>query len=271
MEKEKNSNKIIYIMIIVLFLLFFFVLIYLNKDKSNTYNKSEKEYDTILIAGNAIFQKTNNYWNKVTKEENIIKLVNWKKYKIYIDYEYFGDYKLVAADGWLAFDDERKSITLPATDSSFFAYKSSDDIDIKKIEVNDNSDFDKTKLLLSAFDINVNYPPEINAIAKVDLNNDGKEDEIYAMNNTFSEIETEPLFSIFIVKRGSKAYRLFRSTEEANEANMCFPTINSVLDIDNDKEYEIIMSCTNSGLDSIKTVLYKYNSEKDDYEIVISD
>ena len=115
MEKEKSNKKFVYIAIIVMLLLFFFVFAFINRDKLKTETK-EKEYDTVLIIGNTIFQKTNNYWNSVTNEENIIKLVNWKKYKIYTDYKYFGEYNLVNAETWLAFDDKRNPIEVKLWD-----------------------------------------------------------------------------------------------------------------------------------------------------------
>lgn len=270
MEKEKSNKKFVYIAIIVMLLLFFFVFAFLNREKLKTETK-EKEYDTVLIIGNTIFQKTNNYWNSVTNEENIIKLVNWKKYKIYTDYKYFGEYNLVNAETWLAFDDKRNPIELPGIESSFFAYKSNENYDIKSIKLEENKNLEETKKVLKEFNININYLPEVNISTNLDLNNDGVEDKVYAITNMLTEYASEPEFSIFIVKRGNKLYRLFKSSSESNSTNMCYPNINSILDIDNDNEYEIIMSCTNTGIDSIKTIMYKYNEEKDDYQIVISD
>lgn len=271
MEKEKSNIKTVYIMIIVFLLLFFFLFIFLNRKNAIVKESTTKEYDTVLIVDNMIFQKTNNRWNTVTNKNNIIKNVNWNEYKIYIDYKYFGKYNLVYSDEWLAFDKNREAVDLEGSNYSFFAHTAKDNYDVKKLTINKDEDIEIVKRILKEYDISINNEPEVNINAKVDLDNDGKEETIYALANMLPEDVSEPLFTLFIVEKEGVLYKLYKSTEEVNSANVCYPMINSVLDIDNDKNYEIIMSCTTTGVDSIKTVLYKYDKEKDDYEIVISD
>ena len=271
MEKEKSSIKTVSVIIIVLLLLFFFVFIFINRDQLQTNSKSEKEYDLVLIADDVIFQKTNNHWNKVTYDNNIRKLVNWKSYKIYTDYKYFGEYNLVKTTNWLAFDDDRNPIDMDTGVSSFFAYSSNNNFEVKELEIMHNDDLEKVKEILKEYKIDINYEPVINVYTKVDLDNDGINETIYAISNMLQEIETEPSFTIFLVERNNKLYRLFRVAEDTNLTKLCYPRINAVFDIDNDNENEIIMSCTTTGIESVVTALYKYNSEKDDYEIVISD
>ena len=271
MEKDKNNTKKVYIIILGILIVFFLIMIYINRNNLRRSNSEDNGYEEVLIARNVIFQKTNNYWHKVTNENNIRKLVNWKKYKIYLDYNYFGEYNLVFSDGWLAFDNDRNPVEITAGDTSFFAYKSDDKYDVKKIVINENNNFEKIKKILNAFEIDIKALPVISNITKVDLNSDGNDETIYVINNTFNEIEPDNNYTAFLVQRENKIYKLFKASNKDNSNYICFPSINAVLDIDKDKEYEIIMSCTSTGIESMKTILYKYDSEKDDYEIVISD
>lgn len=271
MEKEKSNTKIIYITIIVILLLFFFIFAYFNRDKILSRKNNEKKYEIVLIARNVIFKMNNNHWNVVKNSDNIRKNINWQPFKIYIDYDYFGEYNLVKSDGWYAFDNNRKPINMDSGNKSFFAYKSEQIIDVKNIDNSENNQFSETSNLLNDYNININKTPLINERVNIDLNDDGVDETIYNIANIFNEDYPDKNFTLFLVKRGDKLYRLYRASEEVDATNICFSSINSILDIDNDNEYEIIMSCTNTGLDSIKTILYKYNSEKDDYEIVISD
>ena len=71
--------------------------------------------------------------------------------------------------------------------------------------------------------------------------------------------------------KNNKVYYLYNDISNNRESlNGCKPYLNAVLDTNNDKTYEIILSCARYSVSESIDMLYKFDKEKDAFKIVIS-
>ena len=188
----------------------------------------------IYIDNNVRWTYKNNQWT--TKNYNrsaIIKLRNFKVYKPNT-FEYFGKPNLKFQDNTWYIKEKGKFnqygnylIAFRGNGIKLYDYKSEYEI--------------KDKQVINSIlkEVNINGYNELNLENKIviDLDNDGREEVIYAISNAYSESIESIRFSVIAVYRNGK-YEIIKSLiDNENEVLDVF----AIMDVDGDKKLEIIV------------------------------
>lgn len=220
--------------------------------------KAQKTQTTILLNQNTIFEYKNKNWIKVN--QNYINDYNWKEFDVFLDSEYKGK-KLVWHDNqWYIFDKNKNAINYT---EKFIGIKANYEINIKNFNVVTNNNADYTYEILSKY--NLPQTAELTVDDKIitDIDNDGIDEEIYLVSNTFP-LNTEPdtIFSNVFMVKNNQIYTMYENNIKGDIYSGCLPYINSIIDIDNDDNYEIILTCAKYSSQEPINVLYKFDKNK---------
>ena len=243
--KNKRYIYIIVILFISVFLFFIFYGINAIKD----YNKDE-----ILIVSDNIFRKYKSKWFKIQD----MKSMNWKKFHIYVNNDYYGDKYLYYNEKWYIFEKDKKALTYSGDILAFNAnYKV-----VKFNEINNYSDKNIEKILEENKSENLGI--ENSYYIDVDIDNDGSLERIYVVTNRFSDkLNSGKFFSyVFLVKKEKITYIYKEESNDSDSYSGCKPYISNIIDVDEDNKYEIIMTCSYYSNGIKKYNLYEYQKGK---------
>lgn len=222
----------------------------------------ENYYNQLLIiGGNTIVEYRNNKLLKIKKSNKINKRLNYKKYSVYnngIFEDYYidfknGDYNNISYTLYNN-SDEETNIT-----DSLLAYTNDLNINVQSVK---NSyimtDIDK-KLLqksLPGYNLNNIYFNKVT----VDLDNDGLNEEIYIVNNfDFVNVPDKTISYVFLKINNGDIIQIEKN-ESSDQNNVPAYRFSYSIDIDNDNEYEIVLSkFYNESTESYN--IYKYDSK----------
>lgn len=242
-----------YIILIIIILVFGFSMYYFIGRKSIS---EQKVVTTILLNPNTVFEYSNKKWIKVN--DSYINDYNWNEFSIFLDSEYKGKQLVWLDDQWYIFDKNKNAINYT---EKFIGVKANYEINVKKFEVISDSQSDYTNELLSKYNLPANSELTVNDKVVLDIDNDGADEEIYLISNTFS-VDTEPdtIFSNVFMIKNNQMYTIYENSESGSAYNGCLPYINSILDVDNDNNYEIVLTCSRySAQDPINSI-YKFEN-----------
>ena len=76
------------------------------------------------------------------------------------------------------------------------------------------------------------------------------------------------IFSFVFMLKDGQLYKLYNSVEENNINNGCKPYLSAVLDVDHDKNYELVITCAEYSV--IKPTVMLYKLVDDEFKILIS-
>ena len=187
--------------------------------------------------------------------------------KVYLDNKYFGEYSLWYDDSkWYAFKSDKSAVIM---EGDLLAYSSNFDLDIKEFEIKENTNNTYVHQVLAKNELPTSSQMTINSVVKVDIDNDGIEEEIYTISNAFaSDFYPDKLFSIAFMVKDEQIYSMYTNIEEASFGNGCKPYVRAILDINEDKTYEVILTCGKFSIQKQEDMLFKLNKEK--FDLLIS-
>lgn len=257
-------DKKVYVTLLII-LVAFFVVMFVVFGINNI--KSSKNNTTIIVGENTIWNYDKRRWLNSTSRGSIDKL-NWKEYNVYLNNEKFGKYSLWHDDKWYAFDSKKNAVML---DGDLLAYQANFDMAIMKTE--DEEIDDRTYVDSVLEENNLSLSSQFTAAYKrsVDFDDDGVAEDFYLISNAFPmDFDPEMIFSIVFMVKNEKIYYLYNDISENRSFNGCKPFFTTFLDADNDKKYEVILSCAGYSTSTQVDMLYKFNKDNDAFEIVIS-
>ncbi len=256
------KNKKVYIALIIIFLGFFFLMIYLfGIDELKRRNQEL----TILVGKRTVWQYQDKKWFNRSGNTDY-KNFDWKKYHVYSNQEYAGDYLLWHDDRWYAFDDNKKAIDLSG---EFFAYAGNYDLNFYPFAEEEIEDYSSVYKVLKQYGI-----PEDSTFSSayhvlVDFDNDGVDEDFYVISNVFSGEEPDITFALVYMVRDNKISMIYEDVvRNANYYNRCMPYFTSFLDIDRDSSFEFILSCGRYSIAEPLNMLYQYSDNE--FKIAIS-
>ncbi len=256
----KNNKRYIVLLII---LVVFFVLMYTLIGKDSIENR--KKEATILVGDGTTWEYSNNRWVNLKLESSIEKY-NWKKFKVFLDNEYKDDYLVWHDDKWYLFDDNKVAQNYT---ENFLGINSNYDIKTKSFEVKDIENYNYVEDVFNKNDITSSTELTVNTHTEVDLDNDGQVEDIYIVSNVFPiDFEPSQVFSFVFVVKNNKIYNLYKSIEKYEGTNGTKPYINSIIDVDDDGDYEILLTCAKYSTEQPINILYKFIDN--DFKILIS-
>ena len=253
-------NKKYYILIAILIAYFLIIFIFFGLNNL----KSEQRTATIFIDKETAWTLANNKWNKIEIDN---EKINNQKFNVFINNENIGDFYLEKQDNWILYDASRNPYNYELGD--FFAIRANYDVNLLNVtqkNITDNSII--TKVLN---DNGIAESDELTVASQYefDFDNDGKKENFYAIGNAFSK-ETFPqtVFSIVFMEKDNQIYYIHKEIEINDGQNGCKPYINTVIDLDSDFKYEIIVSCGYYSIQNRSDKLYKFKNNQ--FELLIN-
>ena len=252
--------------ILILIMVIFFGLTYIFLGSDNL--KRRKYESTILVGNNSTFVYQNQKWSRLYNDNSEFKNLNWKEFDVYSGGEKLGEYLLWYDTKWYAFDKNRKAKII---NDDFIGINTNYEMKVLSYKEESFTSSDYVTQILSENKLPTNSQFTANYKIDLDIDEDGILEELYVISNVFPmDFSPNKLFSIVFLVKGDNIYYLYKDIRDNKSFNGCKPHIQSILDADNDNNYEILLSCNEYSNSSQTDILYKYDLEKDEFKILIS-
>ncbi len=249
---RKKYIILIAIMIIYCLILFFFVGL------DNL--KGEQREATIIIDTETAWKLEKNNWVNIINNIKNGELDD-KLFTVFINNENIGNYYLEKSNSWLLFDEKKNPYSYEL--GSFFAIRANYSVNILNTNYNEITDMGPVNKVLASNNIMDAEEFTVKSHYQIDFDNDGIKENFYAISNAFAR-ETAPskVFSIVFMEKDNQIYYLYNSIDENDGQNGCKPYINTVIDLDYDQNYEIIVSCGYYSIQERNDMLYTFKNNK---------
>lgn len=257
-----NKKKRYIVILVVLAIYVVIMLLVLGKDMLIT----SKDTTTLIIGDTSIWDYKEESWTNITNSTTIESL-SWKDYKVYIDNKEFGNYYLWNDDSkWYIFDEKKKAIK---KDGSLIAVRSNKEIKIKDFKVSDIRNYYNVEKVLKQNELSVSSKYTVSTETSLDIDSDGKNEIFYFISNAFPlDYAPSKIFSIVFMVKDGKIYPIYTDISLNKINNGCKPYLNTVLDLDDDNIYEMVISCGKYSTEKPADMLYKFTDEG--FKILIS-
>lgn len=256
---KKGRKK--YIIILIILVIYFVVLFMM------FYNKKEKTI-SIVVDNYALFNYTKkDKWKNIPLNNDKLDLYNWQNYNVYIDKSFNGNKYLWFNDKWYIFNKDKSPINYYG---SLFAIHTDFDYSLEPINFEEQNinNYSYVYDVLKDNNIKIDNNYTVNSYLLLDIDNDGTEEEFYTISNSLPiDFTASKYYSFVFMVKNNKVYYLYKDTyDEMFDA--CKPYISGILDVDNDKNYEIIVNCGKYSNKGANVNLYKFNKKV--FEKVVS-
>ena len=256
----KNRRRYIILLII---LAIYVIIMYFIFGAPNV--KKSKYTTTILIGDNTIWNYSNKKWLNIEDKE-IIEELNWKKYTVYINNQKKGKYYLWHDDKWYLFNKNKEAVNVTG---KLVAYRSNFDINVKDFKEEQITDYVYINKVLEENNLSTSQQYTTKSKTSIDIDSDGIYEDIYVISNVFAlDFTPEINFAIVFMVKNDNIYYIYNDIDQNKGTNGCKPYLNTFLDIDSDKTYEIVLSCGKYSTQEPVDMLYKFESDK--FKILIS-
>lgn len=248
--KKSNKSIIIFIVLLIGLSTIFMLTIGVKLIKDN------KNKDVIIVGNEAIFEKQDNKWVNISFAD--INNYNWKKYYTYIDNQYYGYYSLYNNEKWYLFKDKNQAVNY---NGDLLALNGETRYKVVQFNLHDIENKDYITKVLNDNNIKDDSELSSSSVVYVDIDNDGEKEPIYTISNKFSmEDVGNTYFSFIFMVKNDKIIYLYKKLEKDLDSSYsgCKPYINSILDVDEDDQYELILSCGYYSNNGIRHSLYKF-------------
>lgn len=257
----KKGRKKYIILIIILIIYFIVMFISFGMD-----NFKKKEKTIIIVDNGTVWESDGNKWYNITTI-NQIKSLNWKEFTVLSDGKKFGNYYLWYDDSrWYLFDKNKKAVSYSG---DIFAYQSSTRINVLPMNIKNIEDFTYVRKVLSNNGLSEDSKFTMATVSSFDIDSDGVEEDFYVVSNVFAtDFFPDKSFSFVFMVKDNKIYMLYNDIDNNTGTNGCMPYLNNVLDVDNDGNYGVIVSCSKYSLQGTTNMLYTLDDGK--FKIIIS-
>lgn len=252
-----------YVVILILIIVYFTTL-FLLKGASNV--KNSKLASTIIVNNSSVWQLKDKKWYNVVSNSEINDL-SWQEFNIIVDSEYFGKYNVVHDESkWYLFDNERKAYSYSG---HFVAYQADYNMPVKSYEEKEITDYTYVNQVLGENNLPLNQELTVNLYINVDYDNDGVKENFYFISNAFPmESDPENIFSIVFMEKTGTIYPIYKSIAPRQGFNGCMPYMDAIIDVNDDKKYELIISCSKYSIKEPIDILYEFSNNK--FSVIIS-
>lgn len=258
-KTRKRYLKIIFVFLIIGTICFF--LFGLNSFKS------QLEKNVIIIDNDATFKRKNNKWYSLTSSTDL-KSYNWTKFSVFENNKYLGKYYLVNSGEWYLFDSDKNAKNY---NGNLLALGGNTNYQVLDYELVDSTDNSYINQVLEDNNVDVNSSLTSNYQIDFDIDNDGTKESLYVISNRFplDPVTSNKYFGFVFLVKNNKIINLYEDVTMTDDSySGCKPYITSILDVDNDKKYEVILSCAYYSNSGNKHKLYKFND--DEFNLLVS-
>ena len=251
MEKESLKNNKVYIILIIILIIYLLITVLTIKK----INKKEK-IQSYLVTSNTKFR----YENK-----ELVKLddnsTNWKKYNIYVNNSYIGEYQLQYNEKWHIYDEDRNPIKYEGN----IIATSNLEIKVYNYEKQDITDSEANRIneFLNNEKVNIVEYNKYNSKIEIDLDNDNKNEKLYIVNSKINGNDNN-IFSMILLDKSNKITVVSSKVVPLySKEKILLYDIYGIIDIEDDKKLEIIVNETQySQPDTSNEQVYKLNNNK---------
>lgn len=215
----------------------------------------------ILLSPNNILHY-NGSWESISNPNS----VKDRLFATYVDNSYVGKYYFTFNDKWYFYDEENE----------FYNYEVESDIvaingtkpytvvPFTKEDLN-TEDYETVSNFLIASNITISSIYNITAYkAIVDYDKDSVNENVYIVSNAFSaDITSNKAFGYIFVYDDGEFKTMYSNVESSNDIyNICMPSIQGIIDIDVDGNYEFITNCEYFSENGRCKSIYQYKNGK---------
>lgn len=257
MKGGRRKYLIVLIILVIYFVAMFFLLS----------NKEVKE-TTIVIDNYAVFKKIENEkWKNILISNYSLEKYNWKKYDVYINNTPYKSNYLMYNDKWYIFDKNKEPINYS---TGLLGINTNNDYKIKVANINEENitDYSYVYNVLREKNITIDNNYTVNTYFSFDIDNDNQNEDFYIISNSLPiDFSSNIYYSFIFMVKNNKIYYILDNTYK-NMLSSCKPYVSSMIDIDNDKTYEMIINCGKYSNNGADVYLYKFNKNR--FEELIS-
>lgn len=258
-----TKKKIIVIVLLVLLYGFIMFMLFYKKNIENNdnediiyYNNESSKYLVISNISNMMYK--NNKWSRVNNK-TIYNSSN--SFKVYINNDYLGEYKLQYGTNWNIFNDNNEFVNY---DGNLFAYSTNFDIRLIRFNKTEIDEDDKRNIRQKYGDKELDNLIT-NEVINVDLDNNGQIDKIICLSYNGMELEEmDKFYNLVFVNLNGIYYTIIdQNKSNSNVLELPIYSINRLFNYNN--EYYIVIEET-FGIDSDSpsnfNYLYKFKNDK---------
>lgn len=225
--------------------------------------------DYVIINDKDIFKITNNKWTKINKR-NINRLSFSNSYSLIGDKFIGKTYLNSNKDNFEIYDSAYQKIDATDTLITLNTKKEIEDIKIaKQYNAFDDVDMQNVNNILKRYSLDdESFSVTLKYIT--DLNNDGEDDIIYSISNFYDQDNRSKAFSLIFSSINNNIEMIDEViVDSADEYSTSTIYLKSVLDIDQDNNYELIISNASYGNDNNCYSIYRYDTGSNSFEKLI--
>ena len=231
----------------------------------------KKEVNATVFWDNYInIRYENGNWYRISQSG--MKSYDWKKYDLYLNDEFLGNYYLMNNKKLYIFDDDKKPIQWKVGTVAFGGNVKSK---VSKISTSKISDVDYTyinEVCKSLKVKNVDFSKIINQYKYlVDIDGDKELDTIYSISNAQMEgaYPSKQTFTIVFLRKNNKNIIIYKSIENKSNYFSGFAADMIVFTMENDKKPKILMNFSTYSSAIIEGALYEFNEKEERFDKLI--
>ena len=226
-----------------------------NSSSSNNSSEVKKE-DKYLVLDNI----SNIHYNNIDYSNAKIKRIEeLDKLKVYVNNNYYGDYKLKNAGNWNLFDKNDEFVNY---NGSLIAFSENFNIKVRNnYKIREINEKDKV-LLMNKYNLSTFEYLTTNEVIDYDLDNNGVMDEIICLSSIEESNNPKNYYNVVMLKLNDEVIPLIEERE--NNAKYVY-SIFSILNIENNKYDSIILTKTEGYISEnpkVSSIIYNYKNDK---------
>ncbi len=218
-----------------------------------------KQRETYLLIGNeAKWQYKDETWEDLEDK----KEYNWKKFAVYEDNIFLGNYYALLSETWHFYDNKNKPVKLDSP--NFLAIRSNGKYNVANFEEREITEEEMKYVEEVLKDNNITTTKfTASNIFNYDLDNDKKEEKVFTISNIFTEEFTEKIFNFIFVVKDDKITVVSKTIDDfPNMYNNCKMYVDKVIDVNGDNKYEIITGCEYYSVMGNCLEMYEYSNNQ---------
>lgn len=228
-------------------------------------SRERRATTTLLIGDETVLNYTSRQWLNVTSQE-LLSSINWQDFNVYIDNEYFGNYLVWRDDRWYLFNQNREAVSYQGND--FFAYKAGFEMDVLPFQTTQITDFSYVNQVLENHGLASNPSYTLTEFSSFDFDKDGVNEDFYIVSNVFAtDFFPDQYFSFVFMVDNNSIYMMYEDVDQNDGVSGCKPNLYTVADVDDDRDYEIVLMCSKYSNQTPVVMLYEFQDNAFKIEI----
>lgn len=262
MNKKNKKVALVLIILLIVFALILFVVIGISAFRK------QKETLYIVVDNNAMWAYKNEKWSTISKTD--AKSYNWMAFDVYEGNSFSGrNYLMYTNDKWYIFDNNKKAIIPKEQVLAVGGNVNVSVLDFSTDEFNSNDNI-YIKAILNRYGVNDTVNFTIKEKIVLDFDNDGEKESLFVLSNIFpSGFVPDMSYNMIFLRDNDSTYMVYKNVAKySDDYSGCKAYVNNIIDVNSDKNYEILIGCGYYSTQGVYHALYTFLDNK--YQLLIS-